>query len=134
MKNEEILIAGLKALASSETSVPPPDLEAALLKRLKPARLISWPLVFEFAAAVAVLAIAIGTGRAPKAKESDFVVVPFVEPIGPNERAQLVRVNVPVGALVKWGLPVNGANPYQRVNAEVVRGEDGLARAVRFIP
>jgi hypothetical protein len=134
MKNEEILVAGLKALASSETSVPPPELEAALLKRLKPARLISWPLVFEFAAAVAILAIAIGTGRAPKAKESEFVVVPFVEPIGPNERAQLVRVNVPVGALVKWGLPVNGANPYQRVNAEVVLGEDGLARAVRFIP
>jgi hypothetical protein len=131
--NEGMLRAALKAIAAAETTAPPAELEVFLLKRLKRRRIISWPLAFEAIAAAAIIAIAIGTSRAPEPVESGFVPVPFVEPIGPNERTQLVRVNIPVGALAKWGLSVTAANPNRSVDAEVVVGEDGLARAVRFI-
>jgi hypothetical protein len=135
--NEEALLAGLKALAASDTSAPPPSLEAALLSRLAPPKkkgmLVPWPLVLEAIAAATIIAIALGGHSAPEPAPNDFVAVPFVEPIGPNERSELVRVNLPVTALVKWGVPVAGLDPSQRVNADLVLGEDGLARAVRLI-
>lgn len=139
-ENEEILRRGLKALAASETSAPPPGLEATLLKQLgqkqlkkKPGRVISWPLALEALAAAAVIAIAVVGSRAPEPVETGFVSVPFVEPIGPTETARVVRVRMPVGALAKWGMPVAAANPNQSIDADVVLGEDGLARAVRFV-
>jgi hypothetical protein len=132
MNNEEKLVAGLKALAASETSGPPAALEAALLKRLKRKRVIGWPLALEVLAAAALVAIAIFS-RPPVAASSEFVAVPYAMPIGPNERADLVRVNVPVVALEQWGLKVSAFDPGQRVNADVVIGEDGLARAVRLV-
>jgi hypothetical protein len=130
--NEEELLAGLKALAASETRVPPAALEAALLKRMKRKRVISWPLALEVFAAAALIAIAIYS-RPQRPPQDDFVTVPYSVPIGPNERAELVRVNVPVMALAQWGLQVSALDPGQRVNADVVIGEDGLARAVRLI-
>jgi len=131
-KNEEELLAGLRALAANETSVPPASLEAALLKQLKRKTVISWPLAAEILAAVAIIAIAIHS-RPTSSAHDDFVAVPYSTPIGPNERAELVRVNVPVLALAQWGLQVSAFDPGQRVNADVVIGEDGLARAVRLI-
>jgi hypothetical protein len=132
-RNEETLIAGLKALAAGETGAPPPALEAMLLKKLKRRRLISWPLALEALAAAAIIAIAIYSRPQPALVQADFVAVPYALPIEPNERAELVRVNVPVAALAQWGLPVSSFDPNQRINAEVVLGEDGLARAVRLV-
>ncbi len=67
--------------------------------------MISWPLVLEVLAAGAILVIALFVRHAPAAKE-EFIAVPYSAPIGPNERAELVRVNVPVMALAQWGLQV----------------------------
>ena len=131
MNNEEKLLAGLKALAASETGGPPAGLEAALLKQLKRKRVIGWPLALEVLAAAAL--VAIGIYSRPAAAKDEFVAIPYAMPIGPNERADLVRVNVPVAALEQWGLKVSVFNPGQRVNADVVIGEDGLARAVRLV-
>jgi hypothetical protein len=131
MNNEERLVAGLRALAASETGGPPPGLEAALLKRLKRKRVISWPLVLEVLAAAAL--VAIGIYSRPAAARDEFVAVPYSMPIGPYERAEVVRVSVPVVALEQWGLKVSVFDPGQRVNADVVIGEDGLARAVRLV-
>jgi hypothetical protein len=130
-RNEEILLSGLKALAA-ETGAPPAALEAALLKKVKPKRVVSWPLALEVFAAAAIVVIAIYSQPARPANDG-FIPVPYATPIGQYERADLVRVNVPISALAQWGLPVSGFNPDQRVDAEVVIGEDGLARAVRLI-
>jgi hypothetical protein len=136
-ENEEKLLAGLKALAASdaasEAAAPPPGLEAALLKQLKRKRVvISWPLALEVLAAAAILMIAIFARHAPIAKD-EFIAVPYAAPIGEYERTEVVRVNVPVTALAQWGLPVSSTSLSQRVDADVVIGEDGLARAVRFV-
>jgi predicted permease len=53
-----------------------------------------------------------------------------------SEGAQLVRLEVPRSALVSFGLaPVDGApaGASETVFADVLVGEDGLARAVRFV-
>ncbi len=131
-RNEEILIAGLQALAAAETSAPPAAIEASLIKRLKSKRAVAWPLALEVFAAAAILLIAIYSQPARPANDG-FIPVPYATPIGQYERADLVRVNVPVSALAQWGLPVSSFNPDQRIDAEVVIGEDGLARAVRLI-
>lgn len=46
---------------------------------------------------------------------------------------QLVRVELPRSALVSMGLPLNVESSSERVKADVLLGEDGLARAIRFV-
>lgn len=133
MSSEEKIQIGLKSLAALETRLPSPGIEAFLIRKIKPRRRISWQLAFEAFAIAAVIAIMLYPAPEPLPPESSFIQVPFVDPVGPDERMQLVRVNIPVRALANWGLPVAGLNPDRRVDAEVVVGEDGLARAVRFI-
>lgn len=52
---------------------------------------------------------------------------------GPGDRGSLVRVRLPRSALASFGLPVNEDRDTKTVNADVLLGDDGLARAIRFI-
>jgi hypothetical protein len=54
-------------------------------------------------------------------------------PLEPAERASIVRMEMPVAALVAAGMPLFAADTGARVQADVVVGEDGLARAIRLI-
>ena len=65
--------------------------------------------------------------------ESQFIPIPYAAPLLPTERAEIVRVNLPVAALANMGMQVLGAEPGMRLNADLVLGENGLARAVRFV-
>lgn len=49
------------------------------------------------------------------------------------EESQLVRVELPRTALASFGLPVDDAGAAGRVKADVLLGEDGVARAIRFV-
>jgi len=54
----------------------------------------------------------------------------------PYTSAQIVRLDVPRASMIPFGLITADAAPYveaQTVVAEVLVGEDGLARAVRFV-
>jgi len=46
---------------------------------------------------------------------------------------QLVRVELPRSALVSFGLPMNVERADERVKADVLIGNDGVARAIRFV-
>ena len=46
---------------------------------------------------------------------------------------QLVRVELPRSALVSFGLPMNVERTDERVKADVLIGNDGVARAIRFV-
>ena len=46
---------------------------------------------------------------------------------------QLVRVQLPRSALMRFGLPVNMDRANERVKADVLLGSDGIARAIRFV-
>jgi hypothetical protein len=49
------------------------------------------------------------------------------------EEGHLVRVKLPRSALVSFGLPVNAEAPGGSVKADVLMGQDGIARAIRFV-
>jgi hypothetical protein len=62
---------------------------------------------------------------------TDFI--PVVYDPDPIERGRVVRVRLPRAALVAFGFPVNELRAEEPIKADVLLGEDGLARAVRFV-
>jgi hypothetical protein len=63
----------------------------------------------------------------------DFIPLPDAEGIAPNEAVNVVRVEVPRSAMIPLGYAVSEENASETVEADVVLGSDGLARAVRFL-
>ena len=50
----------------------------------------------------------------------------------PDEFQQVVRMQIPRATLRLWGVPLNEESNSAQVSAEVVFGEDGVARAIRL--
>ncbi|HXB67033.1 MAG TPA: hypothetical protein VNY05_02250 [Candidatus Acidoferrales bacterium] len=65
--------------------------------------------------------------------ESGFIPLPNAAQIGPNEEVNLVRVEVPRSAMIALGYDVKPEEASGSVQADVMLGNDGLARAVRFL-
>ncbi len=65
---------------------------------------------------------------------ADFVPYPPGGSIQPFESAQILRVTLPGSALVAMGFPIDGDRAGERFTADVLVGEDGLPRAIRFPP
>jgi len=59
--------------------------------------------------------------------------IPVVYDPEPVEHGRMVRVRLPRSALAAFGLPMNEQRAEETIQADVVLGEDGLARAVRFV-
>jgi hypothetical protein len=132
------------------TAVPPvdPGRERALMNAFdahharprRPARRATWV----WTAAAASLALAIGLGRlgvsdAPQVETPDvsvdlagFVPWPGAFALPPLESGELRRVDLPRAALPALGLTAP-ASAAAVVPADVVIGQDGLARAVRLV-
>jgi hypothetical protein len=49
------------------------------------------------------------------------------------ESLQMVRVELPRSALMSFGLPMNVERADERIKADVLVGNDGIARAIRFV-
>jgi hypothetical protein len=64
---------------------------------------------------------------------TDFFPVGDGNTLNLEDGGQLVRVELPRSALVRFGLPVNIERGNERVKADVLFGADGLARAIRFV-
>jgi hypothetical protein len=62
-----------------------------------------------------------------------FIPLPNAEQIDPEEEVDMVRVEVPRSAIVAMGIPVNEDLAPEQVEADVVLGADGMARAVRVL-
>ena len=70
------------------------------------------------------------------AQENREVVTEFISVIydpEPVDHGRMVRVRLPRSALAAFGLPMNEQRAEETIQADVVLGEDGLARAVRFV-
>jgi hypothetical protein len=59
--------------------------------------------------------------------------IPIVYDPEPIERGQIVRIRLPSAALTMFGLPMNEEHAEEAIRADVLLGEDGMARAVRFV-
>jgi hypothetical protein len=88
-----------------------------------------------------VAARKLGGRRAPAPSQSAndeamtaFYPLPYGSGLGLDEGWELVRVRMAVSALASLGIPVTDEPPSaQFVKADVVLGEDGMARAIRFV-
>lgn len=64
---------------------------------------------------------------------TDFLEIPYTEPLRPHERADVFRVQMPRANMAVFGLPVTGGRLDSNVTADVLMGEDGVVRAIRFV-
>ncbi len=64
---------------------------------------------------------------------TDFFPLTFTADATAQVSGHLVRVTVPRSAMVAMGLPMNVDRAGELVRADVFIGDDGLARAIRFI-
>jgi hypothetical protein len=64
---------------------------------------------------------------------TEFIPLIHGETMTPSDGGQIVRVEMPRSALMSFGLPMNMERGGGRVKADVVVGNDGFARAIRFV-
>jgi hypothetical protein len=87
--------------------------------------------------AAAPAAVVKATRRVPKSVPRPQEVVtdffPLMDPALPFERGQLLRVELPASAMQMVGLPVREDRLAEPVQADVLVGEEGLPRAIRFV-
>ena len=67
------------------------------------------------------------------AADGEFVVLPTAAPVGPSDGWNLVRVQLPRSAMITAGLRVSADRAAELVQADVMLGADGQARAIRFL-
>jgi hypothetical protein len=70
---------------------------------------------------------------APPLREVVTEFYPLMDFPPPFERGELVRVNLSASAVRDAGFMVEGSGPDDSVEAEVLVGQEGLARAIRFV-
>jgi len=66
-------------------------------------------------------------------EDSGFIPLPNAAQIAENEDVNIVRVELPRSAMIELGYEVSPDRASEPVEAEVMLGADGLARAVRFM-
>jgi hypothetical protein len=75
--------------------------------------------------------------RAPppplKPREVVTEFFPLVDVAPPFESGELVRVTLPAAAMRTVGLPVREDRLLDRIQADVLVGQEGMARAIRFV-
>jgi len=64
---------------------------------------------------------------------TEFIPLSYSSGVSLQDGGQIVRVELPRSALVKFGLPVNMDRLNEKVKADVWLGVDGLAHAIRFV-
>ena len=152
-RNDRLLSSALRAVAEDDEMLdPPPGLETELLAEVRAIRRVRRSrrlTVVGAAAAVLFVAIALPirqqAGREPAAtgpangaagatREMVTDFYPLHYSVVPVTDGHVFRLQVPRAALADFGVAAFDApNTSATVPADVVVGDDGLARAVRFV-
>ena len=151
------LLEGLRALAADGLREAPVSVEERLLgefRKRQHARRQNFRLAGGTGAIAAGVAIAILLGIRPapvapgpsaaqvdaqQATQSDdevagnFYPLPETDYLPPMDSATVVRVQLPMSSLRLIGWPVSEERAGERIQADVLLGQDGLARGVRFV-
>ena len=64
---------------------------------------------------------------------TDYIPLTYLADATAVESGTVLRVELPPSALIAVGLPAPVERADSRVKADVVVGDDGVARAVRFV-
>jgi hypothetical protein len=76
------------------------------------------------------------TPKAPVVNQyqaAGFVVLPYAQSDVPLEQPVIVRVNIPASQLRFMGVPSIAGPANARISADLLVGQDGVTRAVRFV-
>ena len=65
--------------------------------------------------------------------DDGFIPLPNAENLDPDEEVNVVRMEVPRSTMMAVGLPVSADRVSELVEADVMVGADGMARAIRFV-
>lgn len=147
MTEEEQLRDRLGMLARAVPQHASPDLEdqlrAAFRIRVNQRR---WKYVARVAAAAVIAAglyLAWAHMRGPDQEtavvspvhyRSGFIALPYAQSEVPLEQGVIVRVQIPVSELGVTGIPVAPTESIkEKVSADLLVGQDGIARAVRLV-
>jgi hypothetical protein len=147
--DQRALAAAFRVVAAQATDDPLPFLETRLLAEFdaahapRPRATRFWQLAAMSACLAAALVAILQTHPAfpvtqPAANdEQPFIEIPYVAPFAPYERAEVQRMNVPVGTLMAAGFAVAAPDPSVEVTAslpaDVLVGQDGRVHAVRLL-
>lgn len=151
MEDNQELLENLRALAADGPQAAPDRVErrlrAEFRMRTRRQRAKLWTSLAG-AAAVAGIALLLWVREAPKPaagpmksivpaeieEEADagFYPLPEAEALPDVENAMVVRVQLPVSSLRLMGFPVDEERA-DEVQAELLLGQDGLARGVRLV-
>lgn len=69
----------------------------------------------------------------PAAREVVTEFFPLIDSAPPFERGQMLRVQLPAAAMRSVGLPVREDHLSDPIQADVLVGEEGMPRAIRFV-
>jgi hypothetical protein len=83
------------------------------------------------AGATVAAALLLLAPAAVRPEATPFVAIPYVPPPAPYEQARVVRMEVPVTALLAAGFEVHAPDLSGAVTMDVLVGQDGRAFAVR---
>ncbi len=64
---------------------------------------------------------------------NEFIALPNTEDLAPNDEMNMVRVELPRSSMIALGFAVSEERASEPVEADVMLGADGVARAVRFL-
>ena len=150
-ENDDAVLKGLRTLSGSLRPLEaPPRVEQALLGAYRRNEAVQrrtrlWWQVIAATATVAVVTLAVLT-MLPRPVEpdvempiaarevvTDYMPVSFARALDPDEFAHVVRISLHRSELLQFGLPMAAVPEGTRVRADVVLGEDGIARAIRFV-
>ena len=95
-------------------------------------RHIRWAVAAVASAATIIAIVATHRVRKIPPTEEVFMKIPYVIPPAPYERTEVVRMDVPVAALIEAGFTMNAAAS-DSVPADVMVGQDGRPLAVAFL-
>jgi hypothetical protein len=71
--------------------------------------------------------------RPAKKPDRPFIAIPYTLPLEPWERAEVMRMDLPVAALIAAGYPTGMMDPTGSARADVLVGQDGSPRAIRLV-
>ena len=118
-------VAGF-ALLHSTTARPKPVAAMKASARLEPA-----PVAREEKPAMQSVRRKPAPGR--NIEEAPFVEIPYTLPLDPHEPVTVMRVSMPVTALVAVGLAAAAPDPSAYAQADALVSEDGRIRALRLV-
>jgi len=153
---DQKLLEGLRELATDGPREAPLSIEERLLgelrRRSRARRRNTWMGLGSAAIAAGLALVMIRpalVNRAPTTSQAveaspetvpqsdetalNFYPLPDSDELPPLESATIVRVQLPMASLRLMGLPVSEDGAADLVEADMLLGQDGLARGVRFV-